>query len=168
MQMKGLALVGALLMAPGVPMAQSPEDPEAQRTPWGAPDLRGVWDFRTLTPLERPRNLEGKASFTDEEAAEFERRAIERRAPDGARDRSVHAYWWLDYGTEVNEDQRPAGWPYSSVDICGAGDGACTAATPRHAAAGARRRRQRAGGSGPCRALHYRVQLWSPDRTECI
>ncbi len=106
MQMKGLALVGALLMAPGVPMAQSPEDPEAQRTPWGAPDLRGVWDFRTLTPLERPRNLEGKASFTDEEAAEFERRAIERRATDGARDRSVHAYWWLDFGTEVNQDRR--------------------------------------------------------------
>ena len=104
--MKGLALVGALLMAPGVPMAQSPEDPEAQRTPWGAPDLRGVWDFRTLTPLERPRNLEGKASFTDEEAAEFERRAIERRATDGARDRSVHAYWWLDFGTEVNQDRR--------------------------------------------------------------
>ena len=106
MQMKGLALVGALLMAPGVPMAQSPEDPEVQRTSWGAPDVRGVWDFRTLTPLERPRNLEGKASFTDEEAAEFERRAIERRATDGARDRSVHAYWWLDFGTEVNEDRR--------------------------------------------------------------
>ena len=104
--MKGLALVGVVLMAPGVVAAQAPEGAEVQRTDWGAPDLQGVWDFRTLTPLERPRNLEGKALFTDEEAAEFARRSIERRASDGVRTRSVHAYWWLDYGTEVNEDRR--------------------------------------------------------------
>ena len=104
--MKGLALVGVVLMAPGVLAAQAPEGAEVQRTDWGAPDLQGVWDFRTLTPLERPRNLEGKALFTDEEAAEFARRSIERRASDGVRTRSVHAYWWLDYGTEVNEDRR--------------------------------------------------------------
>src|SRR2546423_963739 len=24
------------------------------RTPWGHPDLQGVWDYRTITPLERP------------------------------------------------------------------------------------------------------------------
>ena len=104
--MKGLALVGVLLMAPAVVAAQSPEDPEVPRTSWGAPDLQGVWDFRTLTPLERPRNLEGKESFTDEEAAEFERRSIENRSIPSVRDRSVHAYWWLDYGTEVNADRR--------------------------------------------------------------
>ena len=104
--MKGLALVGVLLMAPAVVAAQSPEDPEVPRTSGGAPDLQGVWDFRTLTPLERPRNLEGKESFTDEEAAEFERRSIESRSIPSVRDRSVHAYWWLDYGTEVNADRR--------------------------------------------------------------
>ena len=103
--MKGLVLVGALLMAPAV-AAQSPEDAEVTRTAWGAPNLQGVWDFRTLTPLERPRNLAGKESFTEEEAAEFERRSIENRATDGVRDRSVHAYWWLDFGTAVNEDRR--------------------------------------------------------------
>ena len=104
--MKGLALVGALLTAPWAVAAQSPDDTEVPRTSWGVPDLRGVWDFRTLTPLERPRNLEGQARFTEEGAAEFARRSIERRATDGVRDRSVHAYWWLDYGTEVNEDRR--------------------------------------------------------------
>ena len=26
------------------------------RTSWGKPDLQGVWDFRTVTPLERPLN----------------------------------------------------------------------------------------------------------------
>ena len=24
------------------------------KTSWGDPDLRGVWDFRTITPMERP------------------------------------------------------------------------------------------------------------------
>jgi hypothetical protein len=24
------------------------------RTTWGQPDLQGVWDFRTITPLQRP------------------------------------------------------------------------------------------------------------------
>ena len=97
-----------LLMAPGVAAAQSPEHAEGPRNAWGAPDLQGVWDFRTLTPLERPRNLAGTATFTEEEAAEFARRSIENRASDGARDRSVHAYWWLDFGTAVNEDRRTA------------------------------------------------------------
>ena len=29
----------------------------APRTPWGAPDLQAVWDFRTITPLQRPDGL---------------------------------------------------------------------------------------------------------------
>ena len=31
-------------------VAQSPSD---ARTPWGDPNLQGVWDYRTVTPLER-------------------------------------------------------------------------------------------------------------------
>jgi hypothetical protein len=27
------------------------------RTPYGQPDLQGVWDFRTITPLERSKEL---------------------------------------------------------------------------------------------------------------
>ena len=27
---------------------------EAPQTSWGAPDLQGIWDFRSITPLERP------------------------------------------------------------------------------------------------------------------
>ncbi|HIC57556.1 MAG TPA: hypothetical protein EYO94_09160, partial [Acidobacteria bacterium] len=30
---------------------------EAPQTSWGAPDLQGVWDFRSITPLERPEDL---------------------------------------------------------------------------------------------------------------
>ena len=42
------------------------------RTAWGEPDLRGVWDFRTITSLERPKALAGKELLSDEEAAEFQ------------------------------------------------------------------------------------------------
>ncbi len=27
------------------------------RTPWGEPDLQGIWTYATLTPLQRPRQL---------------------------------------------------------------------------------------------------------------
>jgi hypothetical protein len=38
----------------------------------GHPDIEGVWNFATLTPLERPVRFAGKAFMTDEEAVEFE------------------------------------------------------------------------------------------------
>lgn len=40
----------------------------ALRTPWGEPDLRGVWRNETETPLERPAELAGKEFYTAEEA----------------------------------------------------------------------------------------------------
>jgi hypothetical protein len=45
----------------------------APKTADGQPDLQGVWDFRTITPLERPGGLGDRAVFSAEEAAEFER-----------------------------------------------------------------------------------------------
>src|ERR1700704_3397393 len=52
------------------------------RTPDGKPDLQGVWDFRTITPLERPRELGDKASFTAEEAAAWEKDETRRQNRD--------------------------------------------------------------------------------------
>jgi hypothetical protein len=37
------------------------------RTPWGDPDLMGVWDYQSVTRIERPKDLAGKATFTDAE-----------------------------------------------------------------------------------------------------
>jgi hypothetical protein len=47
-------------------------------TPWGDPDLQGIWTNQTPVPLERPEQLAGKAFFTTEESAEFERAALAR------------------------------------------------------------------------------------------
>ena len=44
------------------------------RTPWGDPDLQGVWTNKTVTPLERPAELAGKEFFGPEELAKFEQR----------------------------------------------------------------------------------------------
>src|SRR5438132_11387217 len=56
------------------------------RTPWGAPDLQGTWDFRTVTPMERPPELAGKATLTEKEAAEYERRMVDQRNADKRHD----------------------------------------------------------------------------------
>ena len=52
------------------------------RTADGQPDLQGVWDYRTLTPLERPKELGTKAFFTEAEAAEYEKKENERQNRD--------------------------------------------------------------------------------------
>src|SRR3989441_1049716 len=44
-------------------------------TPYGQPDLQGVWWNNSATPLERPKELAGRQFLTDEEVAEFKKRA---------------------------------------------------------------------------------------------
>ena len=82
------------------------------RTAWGAPDLGGIWDFRTLTPLERPAALADQAVLTPEQAAAFQTQAIESRNADrrdgGARrdvERAYNDFWW-DWGDSLTEDLR--------------------------------------------------------------
>jgi len=53
---------------------------EPPRTPWGQPDLQGIWNNVTATPLQRPNEFKDKALLTDAEAAEFARRAAQREA----------------------------------------------------------------------------------------
>lgn len=82
----------------------------APRTAWGAPDLQGVWDYRTATPLERPDAFEGREYLTDAEVVAYEHRAATRadgRPPDDPRSApSVHAPEWLDYGKRVVDTRR--------------------------------------------------------------
>src|SRR5688500_18358334 len=54
------------------------------RTPWGEPDLQGIWNNSTATPLERPNDLAGKATFTDEELVAREKQVAESISTDRA------------------------------------------------------------------------------------
>jgi hypothetical protein len=80
----------AIAMAAASAQAQTSNLP---RTPWGDPDLSGLWTNATLTVLQRPAELAGKEFFTAEEAASFERtRIAQTNADRPAREGDVGAY----------------------------------------------------------------------------
>src|SRR5262245_48128272 len=58
---------------------------EPPRTPWGHPDLQGIWNNVTATPLQRPANFKDKAFLTKEEAEQFAREAAQREADSESR-----------------------------------------------------------------------------------
>jgi len=53
--------------------AQAPTATTAPRTPWGEPDLQGIYYHAEQTPLERPKEYAGRELLTDEEVAELNR-----------------------------------------------------------------------------------------------
>ena len=62
-----------LLLSPIPAASQSADDAGAiPRTAEGRPNFQGVWANNSATPLERPGQLEGKESFTEEEVASLE------------------------------------------------------------------------------------------------
>ena len=104
-----LLMVVVLCLAPKFARAQSAvakgkgktvSKEASLRTPDGQPDLQGLWDYSTITPLERPAELAGKERFRDQaEAAEWERGSWDRffrnLPKDSVRDYDVG---WLDRG----------------------------------------------------------------------
>ena len=77
------------------------------RTPDGQPDLQGIWNNGTVTPMERPAELAGKDIFTPQEARAWEKQVVDRvnrdqRAPGSVQDvaRAYNDVWW-DSGTTV-------------------------------------------------------------------
>ena len=84
---------------------------EVLRTPWGDPDLQGLWTGSTLTPLERPQEFSDQEFLTEEEAVALEQRAdrnrfIEREVRDG--DPGTYNQIWFDPGTRLVPDRRTA------------------------------------------------------------
>ena len=54
------------------PRGSGASTPAPPRMPDGHPDLQGTWNYGTLTPLERPAELAGKATLSDEDVARAE------------------------------------------------------------------------------------------------
>ena len=114
-----ILVVAIVLSGSAVAVAQS----ETPTTAWGQPDLSGTWDFRTITPLQRPEDLADKEFLTEAEAAGLEQEVIQRneellnrdairttaggnvdRGEDGAP--GFYNNLWLDRGTSTIETRR--------------------------------------------------------------
>ena len=92
-------LVGLTALVNGPVFAQRAVADEtfvAPRTPWGDPDLQGLWTNTTTTPLERPTSLEGKNVLSKEERAALD----EENAPgiDAAQGVGAYNNFWMEQG----------------------------------------------------------------------
>jgi hypothetical protein len=111
-----VAIAGLALLPAGMAVAQtapaaSPR-PAARayvppKTPWGEPDLQGLFTNKTITPLERPAQFAGRAELTDEEIADLESRAATRsvdngrsKGTEGDVSSAYNEFWW-DRGKKV-------------------------------------------------------------------
>ena len=83
------------------------------RTADGHPDFEGIWSNAILTPLERPAELAGKSTLTEQEAAAYEKQLVERNNVDrrndvGTENDVARAYndAWYDRGSKVVKTRR--------------------------------------------------------------
>jgi hypothetical protein len=98
-------------LASSVALAQTTGEPyTVPRTSWGDPDLQGVWDYRTITPMERRPELGDREFYTEEEVAALEGRAARRMDkppdPNAPNTNLVHAEYLTDPGRHVDDAHR--------------------------------------------------------------
>ena len=119
-----IACAALLLALAPVALAQSGNGGQALQTADGHPDISGVWDFRTVTPLERPEQFADKEFLTEEEAAAYEQERVlannadlnredtttDRAVVNGTREsadlRLAYNDFWWDRGTTAVETRR--------------------------------------------------------------
>src|SRR5256885_16252561 len=53
--------------------AQAPASGAALKTPWGEPDLEGIWTDETATPLQRPAKYANQEFFTETQRQELDK-----------------------------------------------------------------------------------------------
>ena len=92
----------ALNSAPGAAV-------NAPVTAWGDPDLQGIWVGSTLTPMQRPAELEGKEFLSEEEVADREEEARAGQFQESAAragDPGTYNAIWFDRGTAWVQNRR--------------------------------------------------------------
>jgi hypothetical protein len=112
---RSLAVLTSLFTVPAGAQSMPRKTWTVPRTPDGHPDLQGIWTNATLTPLERPASLAGKATLTDAEAKEYENHDVKTndiddpeapllvRAGSGSGETAVGAYnnLFIDRGSQM-------------------------------------------------------------------
>ncbi len=140
--MRTLIALAALALATLLPLAPSPQD------------FSGVWNYATMTPLERPAAFAERETLTPAEADRYERQTIERQANTN---NTAGPDWW-DPGTRHLTNRRTS----LIVDPPNGRLPPLTPAAAANAAARAQARRQRALPDGPeDLALNERCLSWA-------
>ena len=75
MKMTGFALFGACVV---LSLSPAPAAGQTLRTPWGDPDLQGIWNNPFVTPLERSEEFGTREFLTEEEIVAAESQLVER------------------------------------------------------------------------------------------
>ena len=88
-----------------MPMAVS-----ALKTPWGEPDLQGIWTAESDTPLQRPARYANQEFFTEAQRAELD----QVRADPGGKDVRAERGTERDVGGSYNQLFVPASAPASA------------------------------------------------------
>ncbi|MDP6653274.1 MAG: hypothetical protein QGF90_14390 [Gammaproteobacteria bacterium] len=80
MNRKFLLIISVVAAYCGIATAQSDSDYQVPRTEWGQPDLQGVWNFSSNTPMQRPQRYGAQEFLTAEQIEE----TIERQERNAA------------------------------------------------------------------------------------
>ena len=99
-----LTMVAVAGLTPAPAAGQSDDTPAGPRTAWGDPDLQGHWSYATLTPLQRPAEVD-RTFFTSEEVAARNTSAKQDRPDRPGIDPGSYNAFWVDRG-EVLPDRR--------------------------------------------------------------
>jgi hypothetical protein len=77
------------------------------RTPDGQPDLQGIWNTSTVTPMERPRELAGKEFFASEQEARAYEKAAFAKSEAGINN-GIGSYndAFYEFGTKTVKNRR--------------------------------------------------------------
>ncbi len=81
----------------GGPAKVSAQSKAPPRTPWGDPDLQGVYTFATATPLQRPASLGNKETYSADEQRQLEEELKKKHQENIATNEhfSYNALWFL-------------------------------------------------------------------------
>ena len=100
----GILLCSVIVIGQSSSVATETESPAV--TPWGDPDLQGVWTHGTITPLERPEEYGDRELLTAEEVAALnhasDTRADQREGLTREQDVALayNQFWW-DRGISI-------------------------------------------------------------------
>jgi hypothetical protein len=111
------ALAGLSLVFSQSLLGQSASNYELPRTQWGQPDLQGVWNFSSNTPMQRPERYGNQEFLTREQIEEV----IARQEAAAARAEAAAAQRVVDPDAPPVSDN-PGGYNDFWVESAGIGD----------------------------------------------